>query len=65
MFILRLLLLIVVAFAVFGGAFLLVNEQHFYWQFAGYTLAMGIFSAIVNLMRSWVITCPDPDKYFN
>lgn len=65
MFIFRLLLLVVTASIIFGGAYFLLNDLHFYWQFGGYTLAMGIFSATVNIMRSWVITCPDPDEYFS
>ena len=65
MFIFRLLILLVTIFIIFGGTFILVNDLHFYWQFAGYTLAMGVLSAVVNLMRAWVITCPDPDEYFS
>jgi uncharacterized membrane protein len=65
MFIFRLLLVLLSASVIFGVTFFLVNELHFYWQFAAYTLALGIFSATINLMRSWVITCPDPDEYFS
>lgn len=60
----RLFLVIFLATILFGGTFLLTQDLFLYWKYAAFTLTMGIFSAILGVMRSYVVTCPDPNKYF-
>ena len=61
----RVIIIFAIACIIFIPTGILLKEFHPYWIYAGFTLALGIFSASINIMRSYFITCPDPDEYFD